>query len=122
MVEAGMEGTLDYENVMEYIAQLQYVMGRYDLGRKCIDECCQIYEQVYHDDPVRVGEQRERLQEVEDSLLKVLSKKKRLLISKSQKNNSENDTVSSKCKKATKLHLNSSNKRGILYMQYCHLF
>ena len=90
---------------MEYIAQLQYVMGRYDLGRKCIDECCQIYEQVYHDDPVRVGDQIERLQKVEDSLLEVLSKKKRLLISKSQKNNSENDTVSSKMQKSDKTAL-----------------
>ena len=33
ILDAGMEGTLDYENVIEYIAQVQYILGRYDLGR-----------------------------------------------------------------------------------------
>ena len=79
MIDAGMEGTLDYENVIEYIAQLQYVLGRYHLGKKCFDECCEIYEQVYQNDPARVREEKERLQKVEDSLVEKLSRKKKLL-------------------------------------------
>ena len=79
MVDAGMEGTLDYENVIENIAHLQYILGRYDLGRKCFDECCGIYEQVYQNDPVRIREQKERVQKAEDSLVEKLNKKKKLL-------------------------------------------
>ena len=47
--------------------------------RKCFDECCGIYEQVYQNDPARVGEEKERLQKVEDSLVEKLSRKKKLL-------------------------------------------
>jgi len=96
MIDAGMEGTLDYEYVIENIAHLQYILGRYNLGRKCFDQCCGIYEQVYQNDPARVREEKERLQKAEDSLVKKLGRKKRYLISETNKNNSESFEVSSK--------------------------